>query len=258
MHWYLKTGRRLPTGSWVVNSNGDGNIKHSMENYINYVRLHPESVAVLFEKYGINEPITENALESAVDNFGDEFLNELATYTANQYVYFIGANGKAKAKKKPVSKLKAAIIHKKTGKKMAQTGFEPKTATSPAGLAIAKTGKMSGNISEEDGPPTPQLPELTRQREEILEELATPKNPVVAQMAEKLREQLQPHPQKGKFIDRVLDITEGLRGRREPEPAPKEDDEAKKEKRTGMIALGIGIAIIIALLIFYAKNKGDG
>lgn len=89
------------------------------------VAQHPESVALLFLKYGINKPVDEQSLTAAIISCGEQFVIELATVIANQYEHYNNFPGIGKKKKVKKKALKKAQTVQASNAQKAATGILP-------------------------------------------------------------------------------------------------------------------------------------
>lgn len=100
--------------------------------------LHPQSVALLFSRYGYGHvPPSEKSLLAMAAKFGNKFVDDLSSLIAAQYETFVGADGrKTLVRKQPA---RAATIVPRDTRNINASGLLLKSVASPSvSLAPAK------------------------------------------------------------------------------------------------------------------------
>lgn len=199
------------------------------------VMQHPQSVALLFQKYGYsNLPITERSTAAMAVKFKQPFVRELAALVTNNYDVFVGATGK----KTLVKKKSATVSARDTRNKNATPSLLRPIINRPA---ITGPAINAPKITEEA---------INKHLEKVQQALPTAE------------------PEKKSVFDRVLNIFNkalpalqagagiiaAAKGKTPGVMEPQQET-AETKKSNKVMYIGIAIVAIIVLYVLFKPSK---
>lgn len=222
----------------------------------NIVSQHPDSVGLVFLKYGVDVPITPESLQAALSFHGEPFAEELANAVSNEFEVFIGKDGKKGLFKGD----KIKTLFQNVRSKIAPGKNKPVAANqnlTPAQKQLSND--LNGNeILMKGG--TPDNESL---RDQIRQQLSRPMEPEKKMIQQHVKDGLKAAEKKpgalgkiGDFLSKGLGAIDDVRDILQGEDDPKVLQAQSQSKSIWPSIIGFGVVlVVVAVLYFIGKNK---